>query len=83
MNMKAISEKDFFRSSDLCLSAVISMDYPVEELDKTYPGKVIFLFRRENGLDEVVRAFWDGKLQIEPRAYFDAIKSLKTRIYQE
>lgn len=80
--MQQTQDNDLFRSSDLSLSAVISMSYPIGMLDKSDPSKVIFLFRREVGLDELVQAFWDRQLQIEPRAYFEAIKVLKSRIYQ-
>lgn len=82
VSMLKISEKELFRSSDLSLSAVLSMNCKIEALDKTEPQKVVFLFRREPGLDELVQAFWDRKLTVEPRAYFEAIKLLKSRIYQ-
>lgn len=80
--MEQLQENDLFRSSDLSLSAVISMSYPVDMLDKSDPSKIIFIFRREAGLDNLVQAFWDRQLQVEPRAYFEAIKVLKSRIYQ-
>lgn len=81
--MKIISDNAFYKSSDLCLSAVISMDYPIEDLDRTNPGKIVFIFRRNTKIDKLVQAFWGRELNVEPRAYFDAIKSLKSRLYQE
>lgn len=80
--MQRIEEKDLFRSSDLSLAAIISMYYPVEALDKSDTRKIVFVFRREAGLDELVQAFWNKSLTVEPRAYFDAIKAIKSRIYE-
>lgn len=80
--MKRIKQNDLFRSSDLSLSAVVSMNYPIEALDKSDTKKIVFIFRCETGLDELVQAFWDRQLNVEPRAYFEAIKVLKSRIYQ-
>lgn len=79
--MERINENDLFRTTDLSLAAAISMGLPLEAMDRSKPEKVIFYFKREKNLDEVVQGFWDKTLKIEPRTYYEAIKALKYRIY--
>lgn len=71
----------FFSTSDLALTAVISLSQPVESIDKSNPSKAIFYFRRTTALENLLQEYWQRKLQIEPQQYFQQLKVIKARIY--
>ena len=72
---------DLFISSDLALAAVVSLYFPIVIVDKENPRKAQFVFNRSKNLRELVDNYWNGKLLVEPRKYFDSIKALKARLY--
>jgi len=73
---------DLFSTEDFQLaSALHFFGYMVEEIDKTNPGRAIFTFKRDELLDGLVQAFWKGQTKVEPIAYSNAQKSLKSRLY--
>jgi hypothetical protein len=80
--MKTIHETDFYRTSDLACAAAVSLFVQLDSIDKTDRRRAFFIFERNSELDGLLEAFWKGTLQVEPRAYFDQIKSLKTRLYE-
>lgn len=74
----------FFYTFDLGLSAaLISVGYSLISLDRENLRKVQFVFRRGDGMDDVVDAYWADRLEVKARAYFDTIKMLKNRLYSE
>jgi hypothetical protein len=75
------NNENYYSTSDLALSAAISLWYPLESIDKTNPQKVTFLFKRDDELDQLVEAFWRGSLKVDPQAYFNQLKAIKSRIY--
>ena len=80
--MKTIHETDFYRTSDLACAAAVSLFVQLDSIDKTDRRRAFFIFERNSELDGLLEAFWKGTLQVEPRAYFDQIKALKTRLYE-
>ena len=75
---------NFFRSFDLGLSAaLISVGFSLVSLDRENLRKVQFVFRRGDGMDEVVDAYWADRLEVKSRTYFDTLKMLKNRLYSE
>ncbi len=73
-----------FRTSDLALaSALIATGFAIDELEKSHFGKASFVFIRSDSLDKAVSRYWADRLRVNPKAYFDVIKHLKTRIYSE
>jgi hypothetical protein len=82
--MSIINEnKNYFSTSDLALSATLSLYFPLESVDKTNPQKVEFFFIQSSELDQVLEDFWRGELLVEPQTYFNKIKALKARIYEK
>lgn len=81
--MKYIKENDCFETSDIALaSAIYCKGGRVEAIDKTSPTRAVFLFERTSDLDALVQGFWSHSLSVEPLAYFNSLKELKTRLYQ-
>ncbi|HUD09984.1 MAG TPA: DUF5659 domain-containing protein [Patescibacteria group bacterium] len=74
---------EHYQTSDLALSAFLNLYFPIDSLDKTYPNKTIFLFKRSKELESLIEAYWKRKVQVNPQDYFSAIKNVKSRLYQE
>jgi hypothetical protein len=81
MTIKILKEKDFYRTSDLALATTISLFYPIEAIDKQNPRKAYFVFKREEGLDELIEKYWKGELRIDPKMFFNQLRVIKARLY--
>jgi len=79
--MKFLKEGGFYRTSDLALATVISLFYPIEAIDKQDTRRAYFIFKREEGLDELIEKYWRGELRVEPKMFFNQIRVLKVRLY--
>jgi len=78
-----MKENNFFKSSDLSLIATTQLfGYPIEALDRENPNKIQFVIKHDENLDKIVQAFWSRSLSVEPLAYFESLKNIKSRIYQ-
>lgn len=72
----------FLYTFDLGLSAaLISTNFSLSSLERGELSKTRFVFRRSDGMDEVVDAYWADRLEVKARTYFDALKMLKNRLY--
>ena len=77
-----LEEKDYYKSSDISLiSAICCYGYQVEALDKQNPLKVLFLIKRDSGLDDLIKQYFTHQLKVEPASFFNHLKEIKTRIY--
>jgi hypothetical protein len=74
----------FFYTFDLGLSAaLVSAGFSLVSLERGNLKKTQFVFRRGEGIDETIDAHWADRLEVKSRAYFDALKMLKNRLYSE
>lgn len=82
--MEEISkENDLFKSSDLSLIATLQLyGYQIEEMDRSNSEKIIFIIKRDEKLDGIIRTFWSRSLRVCPLTYFESLKATKARIYQ-
>ena len=79
---KLLLDNDYFRSSDISLSsALCCLGYQIEAVDKQNPAKAIFLIRRDENLDELVKLYFTHQLKVEPLDFFNSLKEIKTRLY--
>jgi len=77
-----LQEKDYFKSSDMCLCAALcACGYEVEAIDKHDPSRAVFYVKRNEYLDEILQLYFTHQLKVEPLSFFGALKELKTRIY--
>ena len=82
MKQETLKLNDYYQTSDLALATTLSLYYPLEATDKDPNSfSVSFIFKREEGLDELVATYWRKGLKIEPQSYFYQLKSIKTRIH--
>lgn len=73
--------ENIFATSDLALASTVCIWFPLQDVDKTNPKRALFLFNRHKKLDELIERYWKKELVVEPRQYFDQLKSLKARLY--
>lgn len=83
MTQQKLNMNDYYSTSDLALATTISLNFSIKEMDKTNPRKAIFIFDRNKKLDEYINRYWRKEILVEPRQYFDQLKALKARIYEE
>ena len=69
--------------SDLALASSIQyLGFPVIAINrdpKEHP-KVTFVFEKSDELSNVIYRFWEGLLLVEPKAYWNISRELKSRI---
>ena len=80
--IEKLEEKDYFKSSDISLcSALCCYGYQIEAIDRQNPSKAIFLIKRDEQLDDLIRLYFIHQLKVEPLSFFNFLKEIKTRIY--
>lgn len=74
----------FFKTSDLALATAICVfGVAIEATEQADDGRrTVFIFNKSDKLTDITSRFWIGELSIEPQAYFNQLKILKTRIYR-
>lgn len=82
MTMKQENLSDnYYITSDLALVAAISLNFPIEEIDRSNPYKAQFKFKKDKSLEDFVASYWREEIKISPQRYFNQIKLVKTRLY--
>jgi len=76
-----INNTSFYKTSDLALVALLSLSFPIKEIDSSDTKRVSFIFESSNALNEQIQAYWLKMLRVEPQEYFNQLKNIKTRIY--
>ena len=77
-----LNEKNLIRLSDIALcSALCACGYNIEKIQKQSSGKAIFLIRKDEKLDDLIKKFFNHKLKVDALSYFNFLKEIKTRIY--
>lgn len=77
-----LKETDFYRTSDISLCTTLCCyGYQIEAIDKQNPSKAIFLIKRDERLDNLIKSYFTHQLQVEPLMFFNFLKEIKTRIY--
>lgn len=75
---------EVFKTSNLNLAAaLLSLKHDLLDISFKETGRAIFIFTDSEQLQEDIDAFWKERLSIEPLNYFQQLKSLKARIYEE
>lgn len=72
-----------YLTSDLALATTLSLQFPIEDIDRSNPRKAVFVFRRSPALEELVDAFFTNEFKIAPQVYFNQLRDVKARLYAE
>jgi len=76
------NDDNLYRTSDLALATALSLWLPIQDIDKVNPRKAQFLFIQNEKLHELIKKYWQGKLKVEPLAYFNQLRVIKARLYE-
>jgi len=77
-------QNKFFETSTLPLAAsIICLGISLDSVIQGQDSKAIFIFDRSANpdLDEIIQEFWQKSLRIEPNAFWEAGRFLKSRLY--
>lgn len=67
-----------------CSAALLCAGFELLTVDKGADRrKSLFVFRKKDGLEEVVDLYWSDRLEVKARKFADSIKALKNRLYSE
>jgi hypothetical protein len=72
---------ELFKTPDLALAAFLSLNFQLEDIDKSNSRRALFYFQRSNELDEAIGMFWSGKGLVDAKQYFSELRVLKSRLY--
>ena len=73
-----------FSTYDLGVSsALLCLNFKLLYLDKKEPRKALFVFKRENGIEDFANQYFTDQLQVKARSFFDALKALKNKLHSE
>ena len=73
-----------FSTFDLGLAAVLlTLKYELLELDRSYPKKIRFVFKRERNIEQVINDYFDDKIELPAQRLLQNQKNLKNRIYSD
>lgn len=71
-----------YKTNDFALSAsLLAMNFKVQKLEKLGSGRVVFYFENNDDLMNTVEDYWQDRLTINPKTFFNAQKELKARMY--
>jgi hypothetical protein len=80
---KYLQTNQHIEVSDLALASSIQyLGFPVIAINrdpKEHP-KVSFVFEKSDELNSAIYRFWEGLLLVEPKAYWNTARELKSRI---
>ncbi len=80
--MLIYNQDHFFKTSDFPLATAICVfGIAIEGMQQT-DERQYFIFAKSDKLTDIVNRFWRGELLVEPQAYFNQLKVLKTRLYR-
>jgi len=75
-----VDRNKYYKTSYLVLAVCLSIDFPIEIIDKSDPKEVVFYFSHSPDLDNLVEDFWRGKKSYEPIAFETQRRNLLRRI---
>ena len=71
-----------YATQDLPLAATfVALGHSLIGIERTNPKRAGFCFTLNSELEVIIDKYHSGKVRIEPRTYFDAIRQLKNRLY--
>lgn len=74
--------KSLYKTQSLIIAAtLLSLDTPLESIEKDFDGKSTFIFCDTATLNQTVKSFWEKSLLIEPNMLWEQLRFLKSRIY--
>lgn len=76
-----MDKDNYYKTSDLALTATLSLSFTLISISPQPNNKSLFIFEKSKKLEELIEKYWSGTLRIEPKVYFNQLKTIKTRLY--
>lgn len=71
-----------FTTYDLGLSsALLCLGFKLLDVDKKNPRKALFIFEREDDIEQYANQYFIDQLEVHARSFFDHLKALKNKLY--
>ncbi len=72
-----------FNTQDMGLAvALVCKDFALQDLGPSAGGsRYTFHFEATPGIDEAAQEYWNGKLTVDAKQFWNESKNLKTRLY--
>lgn len=78
-----IKIENLYETTDLSLTAVLCLYYPLVGLKFNSPKQATFYFAKTEQVIQTVDQYWSHKLQVDPIDYFFQLKQVKSRLYAD
>lgn len=73
-----------FTTYDIGVStALLCADFELLSVDKENPRKALFIFKKEDGIEDVTDRYFSDRLEVKARSFFDHLKALKNKLYSK
>jgi len=73
-----------FTTYDLGVStALLCAGFQLLSVDKENPRKALFIFQKEDSIEDVADRYFSDRLEVKARSFFDHLKALKNKLYSE
>lgn len=75
---------EYYETSDLSLATTLSLNHTIVEVRREYPNskKAVFIFEDSDDLRDMADGFWKETLQVSPLKYFNQLRMVKARLYE-
>ena len=77
------SDKKLFPTSDISLSAFLCLRYPIKSINRQNAKRILFVFEKDKNFDSYVEGYWSGSIKVQPLQFYQSLKMLKGRIYND
>jgi hypothetical protein len=64
-----------------CAAALVSCGFEITGMDRSDPKRVNFQFERTDQIEQAALEYYNSRLRVTARQYFDNMKMLKSQIY--
>jgi hypothetical protein len=73
-----------FTTYDLGVStALLCAGFELLSVDKKNAKKALFIFKRKDGIEDIVDFYFSNVLNVKARSFFDNLKALKNKLYSK
>lgn len=78
-----MADKNYYKTTSLALAAAIvaTSSAKLSHIESGHQ-KATFVFERSPHLDQVIERFWQKNLPIDCQTYFEALRYVKSRLYE-
>ena len=76
-----MDKDEYYKTSDLALTTILSLSFPLIGISPQSNNKSLFIFENSKNLEKLIEEYWSGTLKVEPKVYFNQLKTIKTRLY--